>query len=220
MTTPDYKLAAKRATETLIKYNISFAPVMPLPIIKQIPGVLALSFAEMETQTGHERDSLIKMLCTDSHDAVTYVKPVDGSLRYLIAYNQRLPLYMLQRSLAVELGHIILEHDGSKPEDVRQEEASCFAKYLLFPRPLLHAVQQAGIPLTVEVIGNMTGCYERCLKALRKMPGIRIEPQYNHLVKTAFQQYIDNYLDFQRLYAQTDESQLADLGTYMDNYIE
>lgn len=218
MMTPDYELAAIRATETLINYNVNSAPVIPLPILKSIPGVLVVSFAEMTEHTGIDRGELISMLCTETHDAVTYVKPVDDKLRYLVAYNQRLPFYMLQRSLARELGHIILGHDGSKPENVREEEASCFAKYLLFPRPLLKAVQDAGIPLTVENIGNMTGCYERCLRKLRKMPGIRIKPELNALLRVQFQTYIENYLDYQRILAPTDESPLADLGTYMDNY--
>ena len=218
--TPDYELAAIRATETLIHHNITAAPVIPLPILKATPGVLVFSFTEMVEHTGIERGELITLLCTEAHDAVTYVKPINGKLRYIVAYNQRLPFYMLQRSLAVELAHIILRHDGSKPEDVRAEEASCFAKYLLFPRPLLYAVQQAGIPMTVECIGNMTGCYERCLKALRRMPGVPIPAELNNILKAQFADYIQNYLDYQAILAPTDESPLADLGTYMDNYQE
>lgn len=218
--TPDYEHAALMATETLLTYHVSTAPIMPLPILKTMPGVLVLSFAEMARNMGIDRKNVIGMFGEENQDAVTIVEKRGAKLRYIVAYNQRLPFYMCQRSLARELGHIVMQHDGSKPQDVRIEEALCFSMYLLFPRPLLYAVKQAGIPLTIENVGNMTGCYERCLRILQKMPGIPISANLNLAVKKNFADYIQNYLDYQSILAATDESPIADLGTYMDNYIE
>ncbi|MBO7663582.1 MAG: hypothetical protein J6U01_09445, partial [Clostridia bacterium] len=116
--TPDYERAAIAAMEMLVKHRISSAPVLPLPVFKRTPGVLALSFTEMSARLGLDRDNVLTAFETESHDAVTSIHLDDGKLRYLVTYNQRLPFYLLQRALARELGHIVLGHDGSKPEDV------------------------------------------------------------------------------------------------------
>ena len=217
---PDYQTAAIRATETLIKYRITSAPVAPLPILKSLKGVLVVSFAEMAEQLGIERSNVLSTFVTENHDAVTTVHKTDGTLHYIIAYNQRLPFYMLQRALARELAHIILEHDGSRPEDVRLAESICFAQHLLCPRALIKSIEQAGIPLTVEVIGNITGCYERCLTGMRKTPGIHVPPELNRQVKEQFADYVANFVDFQNFLKSEDESMLANFGTFMDNYEE
>ena len=46
-------------------------------------------------------------------------------------YNQELPCRMIRHAVARELGHIVMEHDGSRPEDVRMEEANYFAEQFL-----------------------------------------------------------------------------------------
>ena len=57
--TPDYDAAAIRATETLIKYRVSFAPIIPLPILKSMPNVLVVSFAEFASSIGIDRKNVI-----------------------------------------------------------------------------------------------------------------------------------------------------------------
>ena len=218
--TPDFQTAAIRATEMLIKHNISAAPVLPLPISKRTPGVLALSFTEMSAKIGVDRDNLLTAFETESHDAVTSIHMDDGKLRYLVTYNQRLPFYLLQRALARDLGHIVLGHDGSRPEEVRMAEAYCFAHHFLCPRPLIYAIQQSGIPFTVEVLGAMTGCYERCLQGMRKTPAVHVPAELNRKVKEQFSDYIENFLDFESYLSESDESMLANFGTYMDGYEE
>lgn len=218
--TPDYERAAIAAAEMLVKHNISTAPVLPLPVFKRTPGVLLLSFTEMSARLGIDRNNILTAFETESHDAVTSTHFDDGKLRYLVTYNQRLPFYLLQRALARELGHIVLGHDGSKPEDVRMAEAYCFAHHFLCPRPLIHAVQQSGIPFTVEVLGAMTGCYERCLQGMRKTPAVHVPAELNRKIKEQFQDYISNFLDFESYLSKTDESMLANFGSYMDGYDE
>ena len=218
--TPDFELAALKATEMLIKHNINTAPVMPLPVFKRTPGCLVLSFTELSGRIGLDRDNLVSMFDAENHDAVTSTHFEDGKLRYLVTYNQRLPLYLLQRALARELGHIVLGHDGSKPEDVRMAEAYCFAHHFLCPRPLIHAIQQSGIPFTVEVLGAMTGCYERCLQGMRKTPAVHVPAELNRQVRDQFADYIANFLDYESYLSKSDESMLANFGTYMEGYEE
>lgn len=220
MQTPDYTLAATKAMETLLKYGIDTAPVMPLPIFKRTPGVLVLTFAEVSIAYGIDRKYALTLFGDENQDAVTSVSTENGKLKYIVTYNQRLPFFMLQRGLARELGHIVLGHDGSRPDDVRTAEALCFAYHLLCPRPLIQAVRDAGIKMTIEVLGNMTGCYERCLIGMRKTPGVDVPADLNRAVKAQFADYLSNYLSYQAILAQDDESTLADFGTYMDNYKE
>ena len=217
--TPNYEAAATKAMETILKYGISTAPVLPLPILKKMPGVLVVSFAEMSQFSGIERKNIVTMFGNENQDAITSVLNKDGRLVYLVAFNQRLPIYMIQRSLAREMGHIILGHDGSLPDDVRYAEAQFFAYHLICPRPLIQAVKESGIRFSVEVLGNMTGCYERCLAGMRKVPAVHVPADLNKKVREQFSDYLENYLDY-LTFVKEDESATVDFGTYMDGYKE
>lgn len=217
---PDLETAAIRAYETLIRFRVSFAPISPLPILKATKGVLVLSFSEMADTIGVERRCVLGNLTEENHDAFTAVDVHNGQLHYIVAYNQRLPTYVTDRALARELGHIVLSHDGTRPEDVRNEEALVFARHLLCPRPLLRSVMDAGITITREFLGNMTGCYERCQSCIRQTPGAHVPPELNRLVSAQFADYVDNLLDYQTFLSRTDSSGPVDFGTYMDYYEE
>lgn len=218
--TADFERVAILANETLVKYHVTTTPIIPLPILKAIPNVFVVSFTEMANSTGLDRKDLVMMFGVENQDAVTLVKEIKGKIKYFIAYNQRLPFYMLQRALARELGHIVLGHDGSKPEDVRMAEALYFARHLLCPRPLIKAIMDSGIPLTIEVVGNLTGCYGRFLSGLRYTPGAHVPAELNRKVREQFSDYIQNVLDYQMVMSQEDDSPLANFGSYMDGYEE
>lgn len=219
MVKPDYTLAATSALRTLIFHNVTVAPVVPLPIIKHTRGVLAMPFADLAHNAGIERNNLVPMF-GENQDAVTFHIDSDN-LQYVVAYNQYLPFDAIRRGLARELGHIILGHDGKKlPTDVRMEEAMTFARHLLFPRPVIHAIQQAGFPVTIDVIGSLTGCYVRCLEGLHKTPGIVVPPELNRQVRDQFSVCIKNFIDFQSVVSAGDTSDLADFGSFMDGYEE
>ena len=220
MKTPNFEKAAIKATEILIKYGVSTAPVFPVPILKRMPGVLVLSFSEISNWIDIEREHLTTLFGLENQDAVTSVRINDGKLQYLIAYNQLLPFNMIQRALARELGHIVLEHDGSLPEDVRSMEAKAFSKHLLCPRPLIKAIQASGSRLTVEAVGCITGCYGRCQNFIRKLPGVHVPAEMNRKVKEQFNDYVQNFISYQSILVKRDTSPEADFGTYMDGYEE
>jgi hypothetical protein len=218
--TPDYTKAAIKATETLIEYGINTAPVDPLPILKKIPGVLVMTFDEMSSKTNVERKELLNMFGCENQDAVTTAY-VDGEkINYVVTYNKMMPSRIIDRALARELGHILLGHDGTRLEDVRQEEAKCFAHHLLCPRPLIHALQASNIRLTVETIGNITGFYDHCISCIRNQPPVSIPAELNRQVRDRFMPYIMNLFEFQRYASLKDGSALADLGPYMEGYEE
>lgn len=218
--TPNYDRAATAAIETLIKYNINSTPVNPMNIIRQSKNAVILSFAEMGDSLGEERKSIMSLFGDRGQDAVATVHIREGKVNYIVSYNQRLPFYMLQRALARELGHIILKHDGSLPEDVRMAEAYCFAHHLLCPRPLIKLLQATNIRITTEVLGNLTGCYERCLANMRRIPETHVPAELNRTVSMNFSDYFQNFFEFQRIVALDDVSAVADFGSFMEGYEE
>ena len=218
--TPDYERAAIRATETLIEHQIGTAPIDPLPILKKTPGVIVLSFEEMSKKTNIDRKQILDTFGCSNQDAVTTVFVDGDELKYVVAYNRMLSTGIIGRALARELGHILLKHDGSRPEEVRNEEAKAFAHHLLCPRPLIHLIQATNIRLTVEMLGNVTGFYDHCVSCIRKQPAVKVPPELNNLVSRQFMPYVLNLFDYQRYASLHDGSALADLGAYMDYYEE
>ena len=197
--TPDFDRAATAAAEILIKYGISTAPVDPIPIFKKADGFNVVTFTEMSRLIGIDRADLLSAFDAENHDAVSSAYLKEGHPHYLVAYNMRLPAYLVQRALAREMGHLVLGHDGSRPEDVRNAEAICFAHHLLCPRALIHAIQESGTKITVEVLGNTTGCYERCLVGMRHQPATHVPAELNRKIRAQFADYISEFLDFPEL---------------------
>ena len=219
-TTPDYEAAALKAIQIQTVRRISAMPIDPMPILRDFPNVMMVSYTEMAAQANIDRENVFRILGDRNQDAVTSVIREGDKLRYFVAYNQRLPFYLLQRALARELGHIVLGHDGSLPEEVRYEEALAFARYLMCPRPVIRAMQEAGIRLTVEVFGTITGCYAHCLEGIRTTPGVRVPGIANLIVRGQFQDFIDDFIRYQSIIQEEDHSPLADFGSFMDNYEE
>ena len=218
--TPDFDRAATAAAEILIKYGISTAPVDPIPIFKKADGFNVVTFTEMSRLIGVDRADLLSAFDAENHDAVSSAYLKEGHPHYLVAYNMRLPAYLVQRALAREMGHLVLGHDGSRPEEVRNAEAICFAHHLLCPRALIHAIQESGTKITVEVLGNTTGCYERCLVGMRHLPATHVPADLNRKIHEQFADYIAEFLDFQSFLSREDDSMIANFGTFMDGYEE
>ena len=119
---PDLEKAALKAKE--LKES---GADCPLQILKNLKHVGASSFADASARYGINRESLLSMFDDGNQDAITMYR--NGS--YLVIYNQELPCRIIRHAVARELGHIVMEHDGSRPEDVRMEEANYFAEEFL-----------------------------------------------------------------------------------------
>ena len=119
---PDYQRAEQKAKELR-----ESGADCPLQILRSLQNVAATSFADASARYGIDRETLLSMFDSDNQDAITMFR--NGS--YLVIYNQELPCRVIRNAVARELGHIIMEHDGSRPEDVRMEEANYFAKKFL-----------------------------------------------------------------------------------------
>ena len=119
---PDLEKAARKAKEPK-----ESGADCPLQILKTLKHVGAASFADASARYGINRESLLSMFDDGNQDAITMYR--NGS--YLVIYNQELPCRIIRHAVARELGHIVMEHDGSRPEDVRMAEAEYFAEQFL-----------------------------------------------------------------------------------------
>ncbi len=82
------------------------------------------------------------------------------------------------------------------------------------------AVMDSGIRFTVEVLGNLTGCYEQCLSGMRELPGVRVPKELNRAVRAQFASCLSDFLSLQSYLSRSENSAMADFGTYMDGYEE
>ena len=217
---PDYQRAAIKAYETLRDNNIKKLPIIPLQIIGNNPNVLVFSFTEAASFSGVGRAAIFDLLIDQNIDAITFSRSQYGVMRYIVAYNQRFPYDMLQQALAVELGHIVLGHDDSMPEEDKRAEALCFAQHILCPRPLVQTIRDAGAVPTVTTIGTMTGCYGRYIAGMRNTPGVHVPADLNRAVRDQLSDYIHNYLHCMALIGADDDSPEANFGSFMDRYEE
>ena len=216
--TADFQKAATKAAETLINFNIHTLPISPFPILKNLPNVRLIPFAEIAMKVNMEREDLIDAFGDESRAAITTIVHENGETFYYVAYSQLMPTVLLQRALARELGHIILEHDGSRPVAVRMKEAYCFAHHLLTPRAVIKTLQESSYPLTVETLGSVTGCYQECLDRMRQLPGVDVPAELNRKVKQQFSAHLKDFMHYQRIVAENDRSAIADFGSFMDGY--
>lgn len=120
---PDLATAAKKAREIHDKFGRTMEP---LCILKAMYNVQVCSFADVASKTGEARDKILAAF-TEPCDAIS----IYSAGKYIVVYNQRMPFDIVRKALARELGHIVLGHDGTRPEEVRNEETLEFAEQLL-----------------------------------------------------------------------------------------
>ena len=192
----DYNRAAVKASEVLIKYGVRTSPVSPLQILEQMDHVIVTSFAEMSDSRGIRQSDLMHIFGRN-RDAVTSVHEQDQARWYVVAYNSLLPFTIIQHAMAREMGHIILGHEKSTPEN--EEEALCFARHLLCPR---------------------TGIFDQALTDIRKTPGTDVPAAMNRFIRGQFLPFFINFFQYYQSVLPADGSALADLGSYMDGYEE
>lgn len=221
ITVPDYESAAAKATEILIARGITETPINPMPIMLEYPGVRVLPFTRMADEAGVERSDLVPLFGGNQDAATFHLGLAIPGVQYVVVYNMRLPFEIIWRGIARELGHIVLGHDGSRrTAEVRTQEAMCFAHHLITPRPIIHMMQQSGMPLTLSALAHTTGCSEECVEDMQQIPGVHVPAEMNRRVRDLFARGISEYISFHRASPLIDKSPVVDLGTYMDFYEE
>lgn len=219
---PNYNLAATKALEIIKEAQIEETPIDPLKIIKDYPGVRVIPFTHMANEIEKERADLVPMFYTNQDAATFALKMPDmDNVEYIVVYNMRLPIEIIHRAIARELGHIVLGHDGkTRSAEVRMAEAMCFAHHLLSPRPIIYMLQESGIQITMNVLTAVLGCSDECVDDIRQIPCTNVLPELNSEIKNLFAQHIKEYVNFHEASPRKDKSPILDLGTFMDGYEE
>lgn len=213
----DYNKAAIMATETLVRYNVKTSPISPLHILEQMENVIVISFSEMSHVSGVDRSEMIQTF-GKNRDAISSVHTEqNGRSTYIVAYNSLLPFGIVQHALAREMAHIVMKHDGS-PDN--KAEAECFEYHLLYPRPLIHAIQATGMRVTKDLLANLTGLSDQSLLRMRHIPGATVHKGLNCFVRSQFMPFFMNFFDYYQHARPKDGSAVADLGTFMEGYEE
>ena len=218
---PNYDRAASEAMRILIENKVTETPISSMPILLNYPRVRVMSFSSMADITEIDRKDLIPMFGWNQ-DAITFkMNLTDMDVNYVVIYNMCLPHEEIRRSIARELGHIVLGHDGqTRPMEVRMAEAQCFAHHLLTPRPIVHMIQQSGIPFSMNVLAHTTGCSADCIEEIQEIPGVHVSPELNRQVRDLFAPHIREYIRFHESAPKADKSPLVEFGSYMEFYEE
>lgn len=218
--TPDLDAAAIKAMEILRSHRITETPVNPQDFLSEYRNVRVMPFTQMAQIAGIKRTDLVPMFGANQ-DAALFHMAMQGmdTVDYVIVYNMRLPIEIIYRGIARELGHIALGHDGkTRHPEARMAEALTFAHHLLCPRPILRIIQESGLPMTMDVLTETMGCSDVCISDMQTIPGVRVPKELNREVRELFAPRILEYISFHRASPMQDKSPVLNLGTYMDNY--
>lgn len=219
--TPDYEKAAAAAMNLLIEKQIRKTPIDALDILLNTEGVRVMTFSSMALETGRPREELVPLF-GENQDAVTFrIENSISGVQYVVVYNMFLTVDVVMRGLARELGHIVLQHDGiTRETSVRMAEAKCFAHHLLSPRPVISMLQQSGLPITLDVLAETTGCSSDCVDDIQTIPGVNVPSDLNRKVKELFTQEINEYIRYKTASKKKDSSPVVDFGQFMEFYEE
>lgn len=220
--TPDLDAAAIKAMEILRDHKISEAPVNPQEFLTEYKNVRVMPFTKMAQIAGVERKELVPMFGANQDAALFHLTmPGIEDVDYVIVYNMRLPIEIIYRAIARELGHIALGHDGrTRHPQARMAEAMTFAHHLLCPRPIIRMIQESGMPLTMDVLTETMGCSDVCVSDMQSIPGVHVPRELNREIRDLFAPHVYEYISFHKSSPMKDKSPLLDLGSYMDNYEE
>lgn len=217
---PDLDAAAIRAMEILQSHGITETPIRPLEFLEEYEKVRVMPFTKMAQSAGMERKDLVPLFGSNQDAALFHMDGMEN-VEYVLVYNMRLPIEIIYRGIARELGHIALGHDGmTRHPEARKAEAMTFAHHLLCPRPVIRLIQESGVPLTMDVLTETMGCSDVCVSNMQTIPGVHVPAELNRAVRDLFAPRILEYISFHVASQMKDRSGVIDLGTYMDFYEE
>lgn len=220
--TPDLDAAAIRAMEILRDHRITETPINPMPFLLEYENVRVMPFTKMAQAAGMERKDLVPLF-GGNQDAALFHMTMLGmeNIEYVLVYNMRLPIEIIYRGIARELGHIALRHDGmTRHPKARIAEAMCFAHHLLCPRPIISMVQKSGMPLTMDALTEIAGCSDVCVYDMQSIPGTHVPADLNREIRDLLAPHINEYISFHLSSPMKDRSNIIDVGSFMDYYEE
>lgn len=146
MRRPDFSRAATMACRVLDEQRIDALPVNPLMLLRKCRDTQVMTVPEAAETLGLPEAEFEKRFGLP--EAMTFRMQSEGSFHYIVVYRPDGNPARLRFTLAHELGHRLLRHEGN--ERWEEQEADCFASHLLCPRPALELLARRFDPLSAE----------------------------------------------------------------------
>ena len=216
---PDFDRAATVAAQALVDSHIEKLPVRPESVIQTLPNTVLVPYRDVARILNVPRDELLVML-DPARDAVTYVMNLsDGRQYYVVAYNQQKSFDRLRFTLAHELGHRLLLHNGSRPEAVREAEADHFALHYCCPRAMVALLTRRGIPpLDINFI-NLAGLSPYAIGKYAGCAPSHVDKHLNRILREQFIGYLDSLFDYGLIVREPGPAACpVDMGRFMEGY--
>lgn len=145
----NYNFAQRRAYEVLVKYSDGKLPINPFNIISKIKNIKLMTYSEFakSLQNKQAELSIEEIKCQFESDRGFLKKK---GKKYILAYNELDPPWVIKWTLFHELGHYFLDHltenysllfcDGQRYAEIKEKEANYFAKHCSCPFPVIKKV--------------------------------------------------------------------------------
>lgn len=180
---PDLSRAAAMAYRILNEQQITALPVNPLMLLRKCRNTQVMTSAEAAEALELTSEEFDQRMGTP--EALTFRMKKDGSLHYIVVYRPDGNPARLRFTLAHELGHRALRHEGAGRWE--EQEADCFASHLLCPRPALDLLAQRFDPLSAEQAASTFYVSLSCVRAAVHAERLYVDPD---LLKRVKEQYI------------------------------
>lgn len=127
---PDYRKATNMAYEVSAKMNPFRISADIFKIIDSYSNIAIHSYTEIAAKFNMSLEEFVDSFSSEYGFTIS-----NHTGNYEIWYNDTLDTTKVRFTLAHELGHILLGHE--KDDEVSRKEASCFARNLLIPTPVI-----------------------------------------------------------------------------------
>ncbi len=150
---PDMNRAASMAYRLLIRAEVTALPVDPLALLRRCRDTQVCTYVEAADWLGLTDAEMARRF--GPAEAFTLRQETDGLRQYMVVYQTGGNPARQRFTLAHELGHRVLGHQGKDPAE--EQEADCFASHLLCPRPVIARLAERFRPLYAEQVAD--ACY-------------------------------------------------------------
>lgn len=172
MKRPDYDKAATMACRCLLACKVDALPVDPADMLRKCRNTRLLSCREAAEMLGGTAEGMERQLAEAEAWTYRYAMP-NGESFHAVCYKENGHPGRLNFSLAHELGHLVLKHNGAGPWEER--EADHFAMYLLFPRPAMRRLAERNQTVYAEQLAALCYTSVRAAEGLERCRRSRID---------------------------------------------
>lgn len=168
---PDLNRAATMAYRVLAERRITSLPVNPLALLRRCRNTQVMTVMDAAEALGMTLAEFERRFGVP--EAMTFRIPADGSLHYIVVYQPDGNPARQRFTLAHELGHRVLAHNGSEPWEER--EADCFASHLLCPRPAVALLEERFERLSPEQAASAFYVSAGCARMLLHAEAVEVD---------------------------------------------